>query len=160
MKVAASTTSGPFGGDVQCGGILAEDHLRQYPCDEDELDEDGECGKPKRASSIAGLIFLNDEREPHRLDIIALKQQLLYALDEDELSLHEEAWRGFWSTPSDVIDNVARQRNAQLGQKPWDEVPANVDVSGYDKGRVDEDLQVLTTYFDANNPFSELAQLS
>jgi len=155
MKGAASTTSGPFGGDVQCGGILAEDHLRKRPCGKMTG-----CDIDPLPPSIAGLIFLNDEREPHRLDIIALKQQLLYALHENELSLHEHSWRGRWSTPSDVIDHVARQRNAQLGQPAWDEVPGAVDVSGYDPEQTDEDLARLTTYFDANNPFSALAHVS
>jgi methylglyoxal synthase len=89
MKGGATTTSGPFGGDVQCGGIIAEDYVRQKMY--------------RKERAIEGLVFLNDEREPHRLDIIALKKIIEFAMPREQYSFHELDS----TTPAEVIEHVA-----------------------------------------------------
>jgi len=108
MMGGATTTSGPFGGDVQCGGIIAEDWVRARKFENNKWVPREKPLEP----AIAGLVFLNDEREPHRLDIIALKKIIEYAMPENSFSFHED-----WDpSPKQVIAKVAainkREREA------------------------------------------------
>jgi methylglyoxal synthase len=101
MLGGATTTSGPFGGDVQCGGIIAQDWVRaRYDA--------------PLPPAIAGLVFLNDEREPHRLDIIALKKIIEYAMPPGSFSFHEDfEFDGEKVPPKAVIEKVAQANRLQ-----------------------------------------------
>jgi len=107
MLGGATTTSGPFGGDVQCGGIIAQDWVRaRYDA--------------PLPPAIAGLVFLNDEREPHRLDIIALKRIIEYAMPAGSFSFHEDfefpEGSGVKVPPKEVIERVAQANRHQRRQ--------------------------------------------
>jgi len=90
----STTTSGPYGGDVQCGGIVAEDYTLGQ--------ERGSGFTP----AIAGMVFTNDEREPHRFDIIALKRQVGFAFQHKprRVSWHEDG-----VSPAAIIEAVAQE---------------------------------------------------